>query len=73
MFDGLEPASFLAEPGAREVGAEMFSMSKTYGMAGWRLGFVVGNAELVERVNLLARTTCASASSGRCRRPASPR
>ena len=54
VFDGLEPASFLAEPGAKEVGAELFSMSKTYGMAGWRLGFVVGNPELVERVNLLA-------------------
>ncbi len=53
MFDGLRPASFLAEPGAKEIGAELFSMSKTYGMAGWRLGFVVGNAELVERVNLL--------------------
>jgi aminotransferase len=54
VFDGLEPRSFLAEPGAKEVGAELFSMSKSYGMAGWRLGFVVGNAELVERVNLLA-------------------
>jgi L-glutamine---4-(methylsulfanyl)-2-oxobutanoate aminotransferase len=54
VFDGLRPASFLAEPGAKEVGAELFSLSKTYGMAGWRLGFVVGNAELVERVNLLA-------------------
>jgi aminotransferase len=53
VFGGLRPASFLAEPGAREVGAELFSMSKSYGMAGWRLGFVVGNAELVERVNLL--------------------
>ena len=53
VFDGHRPASFLAEPGAREVGAELFSMSKTYGMAGWRLGFVVGNAEIVERVNLL--------------------
>ena len=53
MFDGLEPRSFLAEPGAREVGVELFSMSKSYGMAGWRLGFVVGNAEIVERVNLL--------------------
>ena len=52
VFDGLEPRSFLAEPGAKEVGAELFSMSKSYGMAGWRLGFVVGNAELVERVNL---------------------
>ena len=54
MFDGLAPQSFLAEPGAKEAGVEMFSMSKTYGMAGWRLGFVVGNAEIVERVNLLA-------------------
>jgi aminotransferase len=54
VFDGLRPTSFLAEPGAKEVGAELFSLSKTYGMAGWRLGFVVGNAELVERVNLLA-------------------
>ena len=52
-FDGRRPASFLAEPGAREIGAEMFSMSKTYGMAGWRLGFVVGNAGLVERLDLL--------------------
>ena len=54
MFDGLRPQSFLTEPGAKEVGVEMFSMSKTYGMAGWRLGFVVGNAEIVGRVNLLA-------------------
>ncbi|MFN2469870.1 MAG: aminotransferase class I/II-fold pyridoxal phosphate-dependent enzyme [Gaiellaceae bacterium] len=54
VFDGRAPESFLAEPGAREVGVEMFSMSKTYGMAGWRLGFVVGNAEIVERINLLS-------------------
>jgi L-glutamine---4-(methylsulfanyl)-2-oxobutanoate aminotransferase len=53
VFDGLRPQSFLAEPGAKEVGVELFSMSKSYGMAGWRLGFVVGNAEIVERVNLL--------------------
>jgi aminotransferase len=54
VFDGLPPRSFLAEPGAKEIGVELFSMSKSYGMAGWRLGFVVGNAEIVERVNLLA-------------------
>ncbi len=54
VFDGRTPQSFLAEPGAREVGVEMFSMSKTYGMAGWRLGFVVGNAEIVSRLDLLA-------------------
>jgi aminotransferase len=53
VFDGRRPRSFLATPGAKEVGVELFSMSKSYGMAGWRLGFVVGNAELVERLNLL--------------------
>jgi L-glutamine---4-(methylsulfanyl)-2-oxobutanoate aminotransferase len=53
VFDGREPRSFLAEPGAREVGVELFSMSKSYGMAGWRLGFVVGNAELVSRITTL--------------------
>jgi len=53
VFDGRAPQSFLAEPGAREVGVELFSLSKSYGMAGWRLGFVVGNAELVARVTWL--------------------
>jgi aminotransferase len=53
VFDGRRPASFLAVEGAREVGVELFSMSKSYGMAGWRLGFVVGNAELVARIELL--------------------
>jgi aminotransferase len=53
VFDGRRPRSFLATPGAREVGVELFSMSKSYGMAGWRLGFVVGNAELVGRMNEL--------------------
>jgi L-glutamine---4-(methylsulfanyl)-2-oxobutanoate aminotransferase len=53
VFDGRRPASFLAEEGAREVGVELYSMSKSYGMAGWRLGFVLGNAEIVRRVDLL--------------------
>jgi aminotransferase len=53
VFDGREPKSFLTTPGAKEIGVEMFSMSKSYGMAGWRVGFVVGNAEIVERINLL--------------------
>jgi L-glutamine---4-(methylsulfanyl)-2-oxobutanoate aminotransferase len=53
VFDGREPQSFLAATGAKEVGVEMFSMSKSYGMAGWRVGFVVGNPEIVERINLL--------------------
>jgi aminotransferase len=54
VFDGRRPESFLATPGAKEVGVEMLSMSKSYGMAGWRLGFVAGNAEIVARLNLLA-------------------
>src|SRR5262249_5470654 len=49
VFDGRKPQSFLAQDGAREVGLEFFSMSKTYGMAGWRLGFALGNRELVAR------------------------
>jgi aminotransferase len=53
VYDGRRPESFLAASGAKDVGVEMWSMSKTYGMAGWRIGFVVGNAEIVERVNLL--------------------
>ena len=53
VFDGRTPQSFLAEPGAREVGVELFSMSKSFGMAGWRLGFVVGNAGLVARITAL--------------------
>ena len=50
VFDGRRPASFLAVEGAREAGLELFSMSKSYGMAGWRLGFALGNAELVARI-----------------------
>src|SRR5439155_18779394 len=53
VYDGRAPRSYLAAPGAREHGIELFSMSKSYGMAGWRLGFVVGNAELVRRIELL--------------------
>jgi aminotransferase len=53
VFDGRQRRSFLSVPGAKDVGVEMWSMSKTYGMAGWRIGFVLGNAEIVERINLL--------------------
>jgi aminotransferase len=50
VFDGRRPRSLLAVPAAREVAVELFTMSKSYGMAGWRLGFVLGNAEVVARV-----------------------
>ncbi len=46
-FDGYRPMSFLEVPGAREVGVEFHSLSKTYNMTGWRLGFLVGNSEIV--------------------------
>lgn len=46
-FDGYDPPSFLAAEGAREVGVEFHSLSKTYSMTGWRLGFCVGNAAAV--------------------------
>jgi LL-diaminopimelate aminotransferase len=44
-FDGYDPPSFLQVDGAREVGVEFHSCSKTYSMTGWRIGFVVGNRE----------------------------
>ena len=46
-YDGLQPPSFLQADGAREVGIEFHSLSKTYNMTGWRLGFAVGAPELV--------------------------
>jgi aminotransferase len=53
VFDGRSPRSFLAVDAARDVGIELFSMSKSYGMAGWRLGFALGNKELVRRIENL--------------------
>ncbi len=47
VFDGYKPPSFLQAKGAKDVGVEFFSLSKSYSMAGWRVGFCVGNAETV--------------------------
>jgi alanine-synthesizing transaminase len=46
-FDGKPPPSILEVPGARDIAVEFTSMSKTYSMAGWRIGFAVGNARLI--------------------------
>ena len=46
-FDGGPPPSILEVPGAREIAVEFSSVSKTYSMAGWRIGFAVGNARLI--------------------------
>ena len=46
-FDGYEPPSILQVPGAEEVAVELYSLTKSFSMAGWRVGFVVGNAAVV--------------------------
>jgi alanine-synthesizing transaminase len=46
-FDGVPPPSILQVPGAREIAVEFSSLSKTYSMPGWRIGFCVGNARLI--------------------------
>ncbi|MFM2087117.1 MAG: hypothetical protein RLZZ237_1986 [Pseudomonadota bacterium] len=46
-YDGWKAPSIMQVPGARDVAVEFFTMSKSYNMAGWRIGFMVGNAELV--------------------------
>jgi alanine-synthesizing transaminase len=47
VFDGYKAPSILQVPGARDIAVEFFTMSKSYNMAGWRVGFMVGNRELV--------------------------
>ena len=48
VFDGYRAPSFLATPGAKEVGIEVFSLSKGYNMTGWRCAVLVGNADALE-------------------------
>ena len=46
-FDGYEPPSILQVPGAKDVAVELYTLTKSFSMAGWRMGFLVGNAEIV--------------------------
>ncbi len=46
-FDGYEPPSLLQAAGAKEIGVELYTLSKSHSMAGWRVGFVVGNREAI--------------------------
>jgi alanine-synthesizing transaminase len=46
-FDGYTPPSILEVPGAKDIAVEIFSMSKSYNMAGWRVGFCLGNAKMI--------------------------
>ena len=52
-YDGYEPPSFLAVPGAKEVGIEFHSLSKTYNMTGWRIGFAVGNKDIIQGLGII--------------------
>ncbi len=52
-FDGYQPTSLLEIPGAKEIGVEFHTMSKTYNMAGWRVGFVVGNRHVIQGLRTL--------------------
>jgi L-glutamine---4-(methylsulfanyl)-2-oxobutanoate aminotransferase len=58
-FDGRRARSVLEADGARECAIELWSPSKIYGMAGWRVGFAVGNAELIARIQTLLNHTAA--------------
>jgi alanine-synthesizing transaminase len=52
-FDGYQPPSILQVPGAKEVAVELYTLTKSFSMAGWRVGFLVGNAEIVAALRKL--------------------
>jgi len=52
-FDGYQPTSLLEIPGAKDIGVEFHTLSKTYNMAGWRVGFVVGNRHIIQGLRTL--------------------
>jgi LL-diaminopimelate aminotransferase len=52
VFDGIRPCSFLSLPGAKEVGVEFNSLSKTFNMAGCRIGYVVGNPDVIHTLSV---------------------
>jgi alanine-synthesizing transaminase len=52
-FDGYQPPSILQVPGATDVAVEIYTMTKSFSMAGWRVGFVVGNQEIVQALTKL--------------------
>lgn len=51
-FDGEKPLSFMQFDGSKEVGIEIYTLSKTYNMAGWRVGFAVGNESIISSIEL---------------------
>lgn len=63
-FDGEKPLSFLQTPGAKEVGIEFFTLSKSHNMAGWRIGFAVGNTSVIESLKVMQDHTNVSLYGG---------
>jgi LL-diaminopimelate aminotransferase len=61
-FDGYRPPSFMEADGAKEVGIEFHSLSKTYNMTGWRVGFAVGNREAVDGLGAIKSIMCSPVS-----------
>ncbi len=57
VYDGYQSPSFLAAAGAKEVGVEINTLSKTYNMAGWRVGIVVGNADIIQAMRTVYSNT----------------
>ena len=67
-FDGKKPMSFLEIDGARDVGIEFHSLSKTYNMTGWRIGFAVGNRDIISGLGKI-KTNLDSGSFRQSRKP----
>lgn len=63
-FDGEKAVSFLQTPGAKDIGVEFFTLSKSHNMAGWRIGFAVGNPSVIESLNLMQDHTSVSLYGG---------
>ena len=70
-FDGYQPPSILQVPGADDVAVELYSLTKSYSMAGWRVGFTLGNAEVVGGPRAAQVATSTTAPSSRSRSPRS--
>ncbi|EGL82272.1 aminotransferase class I and II [Caldalkalibacillus thermarum TA2.A1] len=52
-YDNHQPPSFLQIPGAKDVGIEIYTLSKTYNMAGWRIAFAIGSQSVIEAIELI--------------------
>ena len=69
VYDGWKAPSIMQVPGAKDIAVEFFTLSKSYNMAGWRIGFMVGNPELVNalaRIKSLKRWPAPSKASSPC-------